>query len=390
MSDSRRSLKTTFWTDPYVEELDADTTYVFNCLLSNPLTNLCGAYEITPKRIAEYTKLPVERVKKSLQKLQDDCKIMSYKQWIAIKNHVKNQSLNPNMAWQVVQLLRKTPTVIRAFILLDDGDDKKPMPWLDDFLRLITSYMKSQNERRLKLESEGKKYPGVPTHYKYFDMGYDFAVLLEDLSEGVTITQPLPNGYLSLTQPLGNPIDNIRVRVGAPTENEIERESKKEREREIEVVTLTPPRSFREVTRQEIDALFAAWDAVAGLPVWRKTAFEVSTEFLAICMNEMKRFSEQEIVESFRNYSTMVRDRNQYDPINYGSPVGFIEKGIGKHLSVAMPFETYRRKYFKETKLEDLPLLPDELKNGNHVSVPEDDSPWPTDDDYDPELDERE
>jgi len=168
-----------------------------------------------------------------------------------------------------------------------------------------------------------------------------------------------------------------------------ERKEEKRREEEQEKNNSVTDKSDW-VTPERVMAFIAAWDSSGCLPRDGRLLLNVSSHESAPAMDSMKRFTEKEVFLALENFITMRRDMNQYEPLKYGSPYSFLTTGISKHLPEALPFDTYRKRFYKTTKLEDLPLLPDDLKNGHAVTVPEDDSPWPTDDDYDPEMDERE
>jgi hypothetical protein len=48
----QRVVNTRFWDDDYIMELGPTEKLVFLYVLTNPLTDLCGAYQITLKRIS--------------------------------------------------------------------------------------------------------------------------------------------------------------------------------------------------------------------------------------------------------------------------------------------------------------------------------------------------
>jgi hypothetical protein len=52
---SQRIVNDEFWTDPYIEDLDPSEKLIFLYLITNPLCNIAGAYEIRLKRIAYET-----------------------------------------------------------------------------------------------------------------------------------------------------------------------------------------------------------------------------------------------------------------------------------------------------------------------------------------------
>ena len=62
-----RNVQMSFWTDRKIEEdFSADEKYLYLFLLTNPMTNLCGCYEIGKKQIANMTGIDVKKVSKLL------------------------------------------------------------------------------------------------------------------------------------------------------------------------------------------------------------------------------------------------------------------------------------------------------------------------------------
>ena len=88
-----RYIKDSFWTDPYIEKLSPDYKLVFLYLLTNPLANISGVYEIRLKRVAFETGYDVEIIENILKKFVKDHKIIQFESWIIIINHIKHQSL---------------------------------------------------------------------------------------------------------------------------------------------------------------------------------------------------------------------------------------------------------------------------------------------------------
>ena len=92
-----RTINTKFWDDKYISNLDPTEKLLFIYFLSNPLTDLCGIYEVTLKKIAFDTGFDKEMIQKILDRFSEDGKIFYFDSWIIIKNFVKNQSLNPSV-----------------------------------------------------------------------------------------------------------------------------------------------------------------------------------------------------------------------------------------------------------------------------------------------------
>ena len=74
-----RNVQMSFWTDRKIEEdfTPADK-YMYLFLMTNPLTNLCGCYEIGFKQIAHMTGYDVKKVKAIIERLQSEHKVISY------------------------------------------------------------------------------------------------------------------------------------------------------------------------------------------------------------------------------------------------------------------------------------------------------------------------
>jgi len=109
----QRYVQDSFWTDPYVEKLSPDYKLVFLYLLTNPQCNIAGVYEARAKRIAYETGYDIEVIENILRKFSDDKKIIQYKDWIIIINHIKYQSLGNSTAEGINRIIKTLPIEIR-------------------------------------------------------------------------------------------------------------------------------------------------------------------------------------------------------------------------------------------------------------------------------------
>ena len=74
-----RNVQMSFWTDRKIdEEFSADEKYLYLFFLTNPMTNLCGCYEIGRKQIANMTGFDMKKVKSVMGKLQNDQQVILY------------------------------------------------------------------------------------------------------------------------------------------------------------------------------------------------------------------------------------------------------------------------------------------------------------------------
>ena len=102
---SQRMINDNFWTDRWVEELDPSEKLVYLYLLTNPLCNVAGAYEIHTKRIAYETGFDRSVVENILKRFENDNKIIRYNDYIIIINFIKNQALkNPNIYKGIIRI----------------------------------------------------------------------------------------------------------------------------------------------------------------------------------------------------------------------------------------------------------------------------------------------
>ncbi|MBT7338301.1 MAG: hypothetical protein HN802_01205 [Candidatus Jacksonbacteria bacterium] len=110
----QRVVNDSFWTDPYVEDLDPSEKLLFIYLLTNPLCNVAGIYEIKIKRIAYETGFDKEMVEKILGRFEKDDKLMKKDDWLIVVNFAKNQANNPNILKGMQRIIGELPDKIKA------------------------------------------------------------------------------------------------------------------------------------------------------------------------------------------------------------------------------------------------------------------------------------
>jgi hypothetical protein len=108
-----RSINTKFWDDNYIIDLTPIEKLLFLYLFSNSLVCLAGCYEITIKKISFDTGIDTKTVGTTLQRFENDKKIVYKNGFIIIKNYLKNQSLNDNMQKNVINTIEQLPVNIK-------------------------------------------------------------------------------------------------------------------------------------------------------------------------------------------------------------------------------------------------------------------------------------
>lgn len=111
-----RSVNTHFWDDPYIVGLDPSEKLLFLYLLTNPLCNLLGVYEISIRRISFDTGFEKDMVEKMLDRFVRDKKIICYEGYIALLNFVKNQRYNSNMLIGAREIFKTLPNGLQTLL----------------------------------------------------------------------------------------------------------------------------------------------------------------------------------------------------------------------------------------------------------------------------------
>jgi hypothetical protein len=93
----QRVVDTCFWDDAYIQKLDPSEKLLFLYLLTNPLTNICGVYEIGLRRMAFDTGFDQDMVSRILGRFEVDDRCRYAGGWIAMKNWSKHQSDSPKV-----------------------------------------------------------------------------------------------------------------------------------------------------------------------------------------------------------------------------------------------------------------------------------------------------
>lgn len=158
MADKLRSVNTRFWNDSFVEELTPTEKLLFLYLLTNPLTNLLGIYEISLKRISYDTGLTLETVRKGLERFQTARKAFYVDNFIILPNFLKNQSLNPNMKIAVSRSFSELPNHIKDSILGNGseglGNGSEGFQMVTEWLGKLKVKVKEEIEEETKAENE--------------------------------------------------------------------------------------------------------------------------------------------------------------------------------------------------------------------------------------------
>jgi hypothetical protein len=114
--NKHRLVDTCFWDDAYIMKLDPSEKLLFMYLLTNPLTNICGVYQIQMKRIAFDTGFDVEVATTILGRFEKDKKCLYRDGWVAMRNWLKHQNPSPKVAAGIKAQLEAVPEPLAKYV----------------------------------------------------------------------------------------------------------------------------------------------------------------------------------------------------------------------------------------------------------------------------------
>lgn len=111
-----RVVKSDFWVDDYIENLQVKERYFFLYLLTNPNTNILGIYQNTLKRMSFETDLEKTDVESILHKFSEDDKVHFVDSYIIMVNFQTHQTPNDTMKTGINKLFNSLPDSVIKFI----------------------------------------------------------------------------------------------------------------------------------------------------------------------------------------------------------------------------------------------------------------------------------
>jgi hypothetical protein len=111
-----RVVKSSFWTDDYIEKLPVKERYFFLYLLTNPNTNILGIYQATLKRIKFETDLSEDEIESFFEKFSKDDKVHYISDHVLMVNFQKHQKPNQKMIKGMQSLYDCLPEKVVNFI----------------------------------------------------------------------------------------------------------------------------------------------------------------------------------------------------------------------------------------------------------------------------------
>ena len=108
-----RSVSTSFWSDPFIEELTPNQKLLFLYLITNSRTNMLGIYEASIKKISFETGLKIETVKNDLKEFERLKKVKYINNYVVLVNYMKHQNYNTNMKKSAIDIYNNLPNELK-------------------------------------------------------------------------------------------------------------------------------------------------------------------------------------------------------------------------------------------------------------------------------------
>jgi len=142
----QRYINTRFWDDGYVATLDPIEKLLFIYCLTNPLTEISGAYELPLRRIAFDTGIDKDMILKVFARFAENDKIHYRDGWIFLPNFIKHQSDSPTVVKGIETSLKSVPDWILDMVCIR-YQDLSHLNLIKERLKVIKKERERQTEK---------------------------------------------------------------------------------------------------------------------------------------------------------------------------------------------------------------------------------------------------
>ena len=176
----QRYVSTKFWQDNYIIDKDPIEKLLFLYLLTNPLTNILGIYEISIKIIAFDTGIDSEMVLKILERFEKDNKVKYFKGYIALKNFTKHQKDNPKINKGIEILISETPLELLSWVNIDRKRFNLPDSLYIDYGKTMNYSNSNSNINSNSNSNSNVNIKYISQTFDKFDPIYKLTTYLEE------------------------------------------------------------------------------------------------------------------------------------------------------------------------------------------------------------------
>lgn len=182
------NIDNSFWADPDVAELSADSKYTYIWSWTNPRCGMAGIYKVSAKAAAFETGLPLENVENAFQELQTTRYVFFEDGVLWVRSRIKYiHSRTPQIAKSIASDLGKLPGhPLVAALLVEYRAAREPGEWLER----LTSDPRGSSEPQVNLTRTSPEVPWSGTgsgSVKEID-AHELCELLSQSSRQITNT----------------------------------------------------------------------------------------------------------------------------------------------------------------------------------------------------------
>lgn len=160
-----RSVNTSFWSDPFIEELTPSEKLIYLYLITNDKTNMLGIYEISIKKIAYETGINRETVLKALESFERVGKVRYVDNYVILTRYLKHQSFNTNMKKSAIEYYNALPQHLKIEgVTIDKSNPLKGFETLLNHYGILPKVeveVEVEDEIEIEVEKETKHIPDL-------------------------------------------------------------------------------------------------------------------------------------------------------------------------------------------------------------------------------------
>lgn len=150
-----RSVNTSFWSDPFIEDLSPSEKLLYLYLITNDKTNMLGIYEVSIKKISFDTGIDKGIVQKALEGFERLGKVKYIDNYIILTKYLKHQSFNTNMKKSAIDCYNDLPQSLKFQGVTISKDN--PLEGFETLLKHYGILSKVEVEVEYETEYEIKK-----------------------------------------------------------------------------------------------------------------------------------------------------------------------------------------------------------------------------------------
>lgn len=173
----QRYINTKIWEDAWFSSLDQIEQLVFIYFLTNPMTNIIGAYELSKGTISRAVGLEIMTLDAILKRFERDNKISYIDGWVVIHNFIKHQNFkSPSIQKGIEIQLLEVPDEIKTLI-------QTPSPHRPHTLSHLNTNLNSNSNIKVKPKDAPKNGADEekPQKKVYNPLGADIIKAFEEI-----------------------------------------------------------------------------------------------------------------------------------------------------------------------------------------------------------------